>query len=268
METKAVNKLSPFTVLILSQPLLWLAVILRPFVNVEAVQNYIDWFAPAFEWLMLPKIIIDPSYVIITILILFLTAIPFNHGLTCKKDQAALSKFFLVWAVIMTVIVLLIPILWLVFGLDNHIQLINSESSNKGIFTLPEFLLSTLTFSIFSFSFELDLVVLYYAFLFYPFIVAYIELGLRKINPETPFLLGSSIALFISVLGNGIFSQSDLPSEFVSDILLGYAPIMIVISAFFYLIGFFTSSFFSRIKFSQGKGNEAPIEHQQNALNP
>jgi hypothetical protein len=263
METKTANKLSPFTIFILSQPLLWLAIILRPFVRVEAVQNYIDWLAPPFEWLMLPKIIIDPSYVILTVLIIFLTAVPFYYGLVCKKDQATPSKLFLVWTVIMTVIVLLVPFLWAAFGLDNSFPLINSESSNKGIFALPEFFLSTISFSFSSFSFSFDLVVLYYAFLFYPFIIAYIEVGIRKINPETPFLLGSSIALFISILGEGIFTSSDLPPELVSDVLLGYAPIMIVISALFYLIGFFASSFLLTLAFFQGNGIEAPIGQHQ-----
>ena len=246
METKTANKISPFTVFILSQPLLWLAIILRPFVSVEAVQNYIDWLTPAFEWLMLPRIIIDPSCIIFTTLVLFLTAVPFYYGLVCKKDQAIPSKFFLIWTAVMTTIVLIIPILWAVSNLNDYLPLSNSESSNKGIFTLPEFLLSTITLSFSSYSFELELVVLYYAFLYYPFIVAYIELGLRKINPETPFLLGSSIALLISLLGNGILSLSDLPPESVSDVFLGYAPIMIFISAFFYLIGFFMSYIFSK----------------------
>jgi len=255
MEAKTANKLSPFTVFILSQPLLWLAIILRPFVNVEAVQNYINWLTPAFSWLRLPKIIINPSYVIFIILVLFLTAVPFYYGLICKKEQTTPSKFFLIWTSIMTVIVLFLPIIWIVFGLENNIPLINSESSNKGIFTLPEFMISSASFSLpsLSLSFEIDLVVLYYAFLFYPFVVAYIELGLRKINPETPFLIGSSIALLISILGNGIFSASDLPPETVSDVLLGYGPIMVVISAFFYLVGFFISSYFSTKHFFHGK---------------
>ncbi|MHA1912072.1 MAG: hypothetical protein ACTSYA_10280 [Candidatus Kariarchaeaceae archaeon] len=253
METKTANKISPFTVFILSQPLLWLAIILRPFVNVEAVQNYINWLTPAFSWLALPKITIDPSYVILTILIIFLTAVPFYYGLACVKEQTILSKFFLIWIIIMTTIVLFLPFLWVITGFDKSLPLINSESSNKGIFYLPEFLLSTISFSFFSISFSFDFVVLYYSFLFYPFVIAYIELGLRKINPETPFLIGSSIVLLISILGNGIFSLSDLPPETVSDVLLGYAPIMVVISAFFYLIGFLISSFFQEIHFFQVK---------------